>query len=115
MDCVCVCVCIKLQRETEMDQEKERNTLHSNSHLSRCVVLKIGGGLAVIMRSLLIFFLYSLISLSPCLSCTHTQTHGVVGPLFQDLIIRHPGIVIITSSSIFFFFIEHQRILDKQV
>lgn len=56
MDCVCVCVCIKLQRETEMDQEKERNTLHSNSHLSRCVVLKIGGGLAVIMRSLLIFF-----------------------------------------------------------
>lgn len=44
MDWVCVSVCIKLQREIEMDQEKERNALHSNSHLSSCVVLRRGGG-----------------------------------------------------------------------
>lgn len=99
-----VCVCVPTQREIEMDQETERNTLHSDSLLSSCVVLKRGRGQAVIMHTLLWFL---------CISCActhmhiHTDLHSFAGvsSLFLDLVMRHPGRIIITSSSSFSYWI----------
>lgn len=67
-------VCSETKRDWD-DQGRERNTLHSNSPLSCCVVLKRGGGQVAITQTLLWVFSYSLISLSRCLVQHLLSTH----------------------------------------